>query len=398
MELDARDLRRELRHLEGAAGPWVTLENGRRLLHLCSNNYLGLATNPRVVAAARAAARTYGTGAGASRLVTGGQRIHREFEEELAAWKGTEDAVLFSSGYLANIGLVTALVSRGDTVVSDELNHASIVDSCRLSHAEVRVFRHGDPEHAAVLLANAPGRRLLVTDGVFSMDGDVAPLEELCSVAERHHAAVIVDDAHGSALIGPEGRGTAAALGCEDRVQAVVGTLSKALGSTGGFVAASRQLATWLRNRARPFIFDTAPGAPAIAAAQAALRIARASPDRRHRALSLARRLSDGLRAHGVAVNEPAACIVPVPVGGNRAAVDAMEGLLARGVLTVAIRPPSVPEGTARLRATVMATHTEADVDAAVAAFAPVLRSALSESARQVAAWEEKPWWARELP
>lgn len=396
-DLTARDLSRELRHLEGAAGPWVTLEVGRRLLHLCSNNYLGLATNPRVVAAARAAVRTYGTGTGASRLVSGGQKIHREFEEELAAWKGTEDAVLFSSGYLANLGLVTALVGRGDTVVSDELNHASIVDACRLSRAEVRVFQHRDFQHAAVLLASAPGRRLLVTDGVFSMDGDIAPLEELCSVAERHNAAVIVDDAHGSAVIGPDGRGTAAALGCEGRVHAVVGTLSKALGSTGGFVAGSRQLATWVRNGARPFIFDTAPSGPAIAAAQAALRIARASPDRRQRALRLARRLADGLRSLGVAVKDPAACIVPVPVGGNRAALDAMEGLVARGVLVVAIRPPSVPEGTARLRATVMATHSEADIEAAVAAFSVVLRPSLSDPARRVAAWDERPWWARDL-
>ncbi|MDQ4129658.1 MAG: 8-amino-7-oxononanoate synthase [Actinomycetota bacterium] len=396
-DLTAGDLRRELRHLAGPAGPWVTLEDGRKLLHLCSNNYLGLATNPRVVAAARAAVRTYGTGAGASRLVTGGQKIHREFEEELAAWKGTGAAVLFSSGYLANLGVVTALVGAGDTVVSDELNHASIVDACRLSRAEVRVYQHRDFEHAAALLARAPGRRLLVTDGVFSMDGDLAPLEELCDAAERHNAALVVDDAHGSAIIGPDGRGTAAALGCEGRVHAVVGTLSKALGSTGGFVATSRAVAKWLHNRARPFIFDTAPSGPAIAAAQAALRIARASPDRRQRALRLARRLADGLRAVGVAVNEPEACIVPIPVGDNRGVLDAMEGLVARGVLVVAIRPPSVPDGTARLRATVMATHSEADVELAVSAFARVLRPALSDPTRRVAAWEARPWWTREL-
>ncbi len=396
-DLAARDLRRELRHLTSAAGPWVTLEDGRKLLNLCANNYLGLATNPRVVAAARAAVRTYGTGAGASRLVTGGQKIHREFEEELAGWKGTEAAVLFSSGYLANLGLVTSLVGAGDTVVSDELNHASIVDACRLSRAEVRVYQHRDFEHAAALLARAPGRRLLVTDGVFSMDGDLAPLEELCTAAERHRAAVVVDDAHGSAIIGPDGRGTAAALGCEGRVHAIVGTLSKALGSTGGFVAGSRRLAKWLHNRARPFIFDTAPSGPAIASAQAALRIARASPDRRRRSLRLARRLADGLRAVGIPVSDPEACIVPVPVGENRAALDAMEGLVARGMLVVAIRPPSVPDGTARLRVTVMATHSEADVEAAVAAFAQVLRPALSDATRRVAAWDARPWWTREL-
>ncbi len=378
-ELDAATLRRSLRHHRGPAGPWLDLEvdgGSRRVLHLCSNSYLGLAEHPAVIEAAADAARRFGTGSGASRLITGGQSLHRDLEKDLAGWKGTDDAVLLSSGYLANLAVVTALVGRGDTVVSDALNHASIVDACRLSGAEVRVYRHGDATHAERLLADAPGRRLLVTDGVFSMDGDLAPLPALCDAAERHGAAVVVDDAHGSGVVGPDGRGTAALLGCDDRVDAIVGTLSKALASTGGYVAGSATLVEWLRNRARPFIFDTALAAPAVAAAHAALTIARREPHRRTRVCALATRLADALRSAGYDVPVPRAAIVPVLIGDNDRALAAMQHLLARDVLAVAVRPPSVPPGTARLRATVMATHTDADIAHAVAVFTDALAAA----------------------
>jgi 7-keto-8-aminopelargonate synthetase-like enzyme len=243
------------------------------------------------------------------------------------------------------------------------------VDGCRLSRAEVRVHRHGDPEHAAALLAGAPGRRVLVTDGVFSMDGDVAPLPELCDVAERHGAAVVVDDAHGSGVLGPDGRGTVVAQGCEERVHAVVATLSKALGSQGGYVAGSSRLVAWLRNRARGFVFDTALAPPAVAAAHAALEVARAEPWRRRAAVERARQLARGLADAGWEVPAPTTPIVPVTVGSAGAALALMDRLLAHDVLAVAIRPPTVPEGTARVRATTMATHTEDDVDHALAAF-----------------------------
>ncbi|MBW3658276.1 MAG: 8-amino-7-oxononanoate synthase [Actinobacteria bacterium] len=377
--LDRADLHRALRHHDSPAAPWIELEDGRgrrHVLHLCSNSYLGLATHPEVVTAAVEAVTRYGTSSGASRLVTGGQTPHRTFERDLAAWKGTGDAALLSSGYLANLAVLTALADRGDTIVSDELNHASIVDACRLSKAEVRIYRHADPEHAAALLRDAPGRRVLVTDGVFSMDGDLAPLPELCDVAEQHRAAVVVDDAHGTGLLGPEGQGTVAALGCDDRVDAIVGTLSKALASVGGYVAGSAPLVDWIRNRARPFVFDTALPPSAVAAAAAALRVTRGEPERRARALDLARRLADGIRATGREVVEPAACIVPVVVGSNGDALAAMDRLLAGDVLAVAIRPPSVAPGTARIRATVMATHSDADVTHAVAAFTDALRRA----------------------
>ena len=370
-ELERRDLLRTLREHSSGAEPWLQLTGGRqrRVLHLSSNGYLGLATHPTVVEAAAAATRTHGAGTGSARLVTGAQDLHRDLEQELAAWKGTEDALLFSSGYLANLGVLGALAGRGDTIVSDELNHASIVDGCRLSRAEVRVHRHGDVEHAERLLADAPGRRVLVTDGVFSMDGDLAPLPALCDVAERHGAAVVVDDAHGSGVLGPDGRGTVAALGCEDRVHAVVATLSKALGSQGGYVAGSRQLVAWLRNRARSFVFDTSSTPAAVAAARAALDVARAEPWRRATALDRAAQLRDGLRGGGWDVPDTTTPIVPVVVGGAAAALSLMERLLDHDVLAVAIRPPTVPAGTARVRATTLATHTEADIEHALAAF-----------------------------
>lgn len=370
-DLDRRDLLRTLREHDSGANAWLHLADGRRVLHLSSNGYLGLATHPEVAAAAAAAARSAGTGTGSARLVTGAHRGHRELEDDLAAWKGTEAALLFSSGYLANLGVLGALAGRGDTIVSDELNHASIVDGCRLSRAEVRVYRHGDAEHAEALLVDAPGRRVLVTDGVFSMDGDLAPLPALCDAAERHGAAVVVDDAHGSGVLGPDGRGTVAALGCEGRVHAVVATLSKALGSQGGYVAGSTRLVAWLRNRARGFVFDTALAPPSVAAAHAALGVARAEPWRRATALERARQLAEGLQALGWTVPDVGTPIVPVTVGTAGAAVALMERLLDHAVLAVAIRPPTVPHGTARVRATTLATHTTADVEHALAAFGP---------------------------
>lgn len=376
-ELDVDGRRRTLRHHLSATGTWLALEpDGRRVLNLSSNNYLGLADDPRVVEAAVEAARRWGTGTGSARLVTGAQSGHRDLEDDLAAFKGMQAARLFSSGYLANLGVVTALVGSGDTVVSDTLNHASIIDACRLSGAEIRVFDHADADHAETLLADAPGRRLLVTDGVFSMDGDVAPLAQLCDAAERHAAAVVIDDAHGTGVVGPDGRGTAALLGVTDRVDAVVGTLSKSLASQGGYVTGSSRLLAWLENRARSFIFDTALAPPSVAAAHAALGILRADPARVATLHARTQRLTTGLRAAGVAVRDVGTPIVPVHVGPNDAAMAAMLALLREGVLAVAIRPPTVPNGTARLRATVMATHTEDDVDLAVRAFARATTSA----------------------
>lgn len=375
-ELDARGLRRVLRHHGAAAAEKLHVEGRPRpVLNLSGNSYLGLAHDQRVVAAAQKAADQFGVGAGASRLVTGGTTAHRDLEHALAAFKRTEAAALFSSGYLANLGVLTVLAGRGDTIVSDERNHASIIDACRLSGAEVRVFRHADPEHAETLLRDAPGRRVLVTDGVFSMDGDLAPLPDLCDVAERHGAAVVVDDAHGTGVLGPDGRGTVAATGCEGRVHAIVVTLSKALGSVGGAVVGQRRLVELVHSRARPFIFDTALPAMAVAAAHAALELSVEEPWRRDVATRHARTLAAAARDAGGSVPEVETCIVPVVLGSNAAALDGMERLLADDILAVAIRPPSVAPGSARLRLTTMATHEDEDMARAAQALARVVPS-----------------------
>ena len=373
--LEAAGLRRRVRSLASASEPEVVLD-GRRVLCLASNNYLGLAAHPEVVDAAAEAARRYGAGAGSARLVTGGLTLHDELEARLAAFKGTADAVLFSSGYLANLGTVSALVGPGDAVFSDELNHASIIDGCRLSRADVLVYRHADAGHleqrlAAWRAAAGAGRRaLVVTDSVFSMDGDVAPLPDIAAACERHGAMLMVDEAHATGVVGPGGRGAVAGWGLEGRAGVVMGTLSKALGAAGGFVAGSADLCAYLRNRARSFIFDTALPPPTAAAALAGLAVVEREPERPVRARRLAGRLAGGLRAAGYAVPDPAAAVLPVVVGAPEAALGLSARLLDAGVLVTAIRPPSVPEGTSRLRATVMATHTAAEIDWAVAAFA----------------------------
>ena len=373
--LEAAGLRRRVRALQSASEPEVVLD-GRRVLCLASNNYLGLAAHPAVVDAAAEAARRYGAGAGSARLVTGGLVLHDELEARLAAFKGTDDAVLFSSGYLANLGTVAALVRPGDAVFSDALNHASIVDGCRLSRADVHVYRHADAGHLAERLglwrrdAGAGARALVVTDSVFSMDGDVAPLADIAAACEHRGAVLMVDEAHATGVVGPGGRGAVAGFGLEGRVGVVMGTLSKSLGAAGGFIAGSAALCAYLRNRARSFIFDTALPPPTAAAAVAALAILEREPERPVRARRLAGRLAAGLRNAGYDVADPPAAVLPVLVGAPDAALRLSARLLDAGVLVTAIRPPSVPEGTSRLRATVMATHTDAEIDRAVAAFA----------------------------
>jgi 8-amino-7-oxononanoate synthase len=372
--LEAAGLGRRVRALESASEPEVLLD-GRRVLCLASNNYLGLAAHPEVIEAAAEAAHRYGAGSGSARLVTGGLRVHDELEARLAAFKGTEAALLFSSGYLANLGTVAALVGPGDAVFSDELNHASIIDGCRLSRADVHVYRHGDAGHLADRLgawrrsAGAGPRALVVTDSVFSMDGDVAPLPDVVAACDRHGAVLMVDEAHATGVVGPGGRGAVAGYGLDGRVGVIMGTLSKSLGAAGGFIAGSAALCAYLRNRARSFIFDTALPPPTAAAALAALGIVEREPERPLRARRLAGRLAAGLRAAGYDVRDPPAAVVPVVVGAPDAAVGLSARLLDAGVLVTAIRPPSVPDGTSRLRATVMATHTDGEIDRAIAAF-----------------------------
>jgi 8-amino-7-oxononanoate synthase len=356
-ELRERGLYRRLRLIEGPQGPRVLL-SGREVLLLCSNDYLGLAADERVRDAAAEAALRWGAGAGASRLISGNMQPHRELETRLAAFKGYERSLLFGSGYLANMGTIAALAGPGEIVFSDELNHASIIDGCRLARAETVVYRHNDARHLESLLHEAAGTpALIVTDGVFSMDGDVAPLAELLEVARRYGARLMVDEAHATGAVGPGGRGAVAAAGLSGEVDVVVGTLGKALGSYGAYVCASAETVEYLINRARPFIFSTAPPPPAIGAARAALGVLEAEPERVERLAANAQVLRVGLAGEGLTATASTTQIVPIEVGEAARAMELCEKALERGVFAQGIRPPTVPEGSSRLRFTVMATH-----------------------------------------
>ncbi len=364
-ELRGRGLYRRLRLIDGPQGPQVLL-SGRPVLLLCSNNYLGLAEHPLVREAAAEAAMRWGAGAGASRLVSGNMEPHLELESSLAEFKGYGAALLFGSGYLANTGVIAALAGRGEVVFSDELNHASIIDGCRLSRAETFVYRHGDLEHLAWGLRAAGDRAsLIVSDGVFSMDGDVAPLTELTSLARRHGCRLMVDEAHATGSVGPRGRGSVAAAELSGEVDVVVGTLGKALGSYGAYVCASAETIDLLVNTARPFIFSTAPPPPAVAAAGAALELLRSEPKRVEQLQANGATLRSALAAEGLSAPRSRTQIVPLKVGDAARTMELCERLLERGIFAQGIRPPTVPEGSSRLRFTVMATHRAGELEQA---------------------------------
>jgi glycine C-acetyltransferase/8-amino-7-oxononanoate synthase len=361
-DLRAAGLLRELREVQSAQGPRVRLD-GREVLLLCSNDYLGLAEDPRVRDAAARGAREWGAGAGASRLVSGNMTPHRELEALLAELKGTEACVLFGSGFLANTGVVAALAGDGEVVISDALNHASIVDGCRLARAETFVYPHADLDGLAAALERTGGRRAtIVTDTVFSMDGDVAPLEGIVELARRHGARVVVDEAHATGVIGPGGRGLVADLGLEGEIDVVVGTLSKALGSYGAFACCSSEMAAFLLNRARTVIFSTGLPPASVLAAAEALRIVRDEPGVLARLHANARALRGELAAQGFDVAVSEMPIVPIVIGEAHAAMALCEAALERGVFAQAIRPPTVPDGTSRLRLVATAGHTEAEL------------------------------------
>ena len=369
--LRAAGLERGLRPVDGAQDSTIVV-GGHRVLSLCSNNYLGLANHPEVVEAAVAATRAVGVGAGASRLISGSMRLHHQLEERLAAFKRANACLLFTSGYHANLGVITALVGPRDAVFSDALNHASLIDGCRLSRAAVHVYPHVDMAALEEQLRAAPARRrLIVTDSIFSMDGDAAPLAAICDLAERHDAMVMVDEAHATGVLGARGAGLVDALGLHERVTAQMGTLGKALGTFGAYVAGSRALIDLLVNTARTAIFTTALPPAVAAAADAALTIVEREPERRAALRRNAAHLRAGLLALGFEVpGEADSHILPVMVGDAESTMALSSALLDRGVFAHGIRPPTVPEGTARLRATVMATHSEAELDAALTAFA----------------------------
>jgi 8-amino-7-oxononanoate synthase len=385
-EIEERGLYRSLRVVSGPQGPHVLLD-GRPVLLLCSNNYLGLADHPRVREAAAEAAMRYGAGSGASRLISGNMTIHRWLEGQLCDFKRSAACLLFGSGYLANAGVVSALACEGDVVFSDAFNHASIIDGCRLARAETFVYDHLDVDHLEWGLRQAEGRgSLIVTDGVFSMDGDVAPLTRIVDLAQRYDARVMVDEAHGTGAIGPGGRGAVAAAGLEEEVDVIVGTLGKALGSYGAYVCCDKPLARYLVNTARTLIFSTALPPPAVAAALAALELLREQPRRVEKLQLNAGVLRDALAGAGLPVPASRTQIVPVILGDARETVTASERALERGVFAQAIRPPTVPPGGSRLRLAVMASHTRPELLEAANTIAEAVEFAGRQEAGRLAA------------
>jgi glycine C-acetyltransferase len=368
----ARGTYRRLRVLTGAQAPRMRVE-GREVLLFAGSNYLDLAHHPEVVEAAERAARDYGCASGGSRLICGNLDLHEALESELAKFLGVDAALAFATGYMANVGVITALVREGDLILSDALAHASIVDGCRLSRAEVRVVPHGDLDALEAQLRSgvSPGQRtLVVADGVYSMDGDTAPLPELVALARRWGAMLLLDDAHGTGTLGASGRGTPELFGLAAEIDVWTGTLGKALGSFGAFAAGSHALRDLLVNLSRSFIFTCALPPPQVEAARAALRLVAAEPWRRTRLQALAQRLRSRLGERGIPTAPSTTQIVPVVIGSNHETMALCERLLERGFYTQGIRHPSVPEGTARLRITPMATHSEQEVDALVDAIA----------------------------
>ncbi len=358
-ELREAGLYRELRRVEGAIGPHLTID-GRDYLNLASNNYLSLTTHPRVVAAAQEALARYGTGAGASRLVTGHLAIHEELERALAEFKQTEAALVFPTGYMANLGAITALLGPGDLMIADRLAHASLVDACRLSRATFWVYPHRDLERLRALLARRKNirRTLVVTESVFSMDGDLAPLPALWALCQSSEAWLLVDDAHGTGVLGVTGRGALEHFQMRPADGLIqMGTLSKALGSLGGFVAGSHTLIEYLRNKARSFIYTTALPPSVAAAALMAIRVVQEEPQWRQQLWASVTLWTEGLRGLGLPLTDSATPIVPILLGDTARTMAVAQALRAAGIIAPGIRPPTVPKGEARVRTTVMATH-----------------------------------------
>ncbi len=368
-DLRAAGLERVLRRVERRDGRTVVID-GRELISFASNDYLGLSTDERLREAAAEAACDLGAGSGASRLVSGNLALHEDLEERIARFKGKEAAVLFPTGFMAGVGTLQALAPRGTVIFLDRLSHACLIDGARLASAQgakMRTYPHRDTKELERLLKKEKGatRRIIVTDGLFSMDGDLAPLGKLAELARGAQALLMVDEAHATGVMGERGRGSAEAAGVEDEVEISFGTLSKALGALGGFIAGSRELVALLRNRARSFIYTTAAPPAVLAAALAALEIVESDEGKtlREKLLANAARLREMLREKGIDTLASESQIIPVLVGEVEAAVDLSNKLLERGMLVPAIRPPTVPRGTSRLRVSLTAAHTAEDVE-----------------------------------
>ncbi len=360
----------------------VCTYDGKQVINLASNNYLGLCNHPRLREAAIAATQKYGVGSGAVRTIAGTMRIHMELEEKIAAFKGVEACVVFQSGFTANAGTVSSILGKEDFILSDELNHASIIDGARLSRAKIKVFRHKDVAHAEELLKeiqHEPGRKLLITDGVFSMDGDIGPVDKLCDIADKYGAIMMVDDAHASGVLGRNGRGSVDHFHCTQRVDVQVGTLSKAIGALGGYVCGSRDLIDYLYHRARPFLFSTSHPPSVAATCIAAFDLLEAEPERIQRLWDNTNYFKQQLAAAGFDIGggtTPASetPITPILVGDGRKTMDFSRALFEAGVMATGIAFPTVPEGKARVRTIMTSEHTRSQIDQALEVLTTVAR------------------------
>jgi glycine C-acetyltransferase len=372
-ELKQKGTHFKLRVLDDEQAAVCTFD-GRKVINLASNNYLGLTTHPKLREAALEATRKYGVGSGAVRTIAGTMRIHMELEEKIARFKNVEACVVFQSGFAANAGTVSAILGKEDFIISDELNHASIIDGARLSRAKIKVFRHKDVAHAAEQLEsvkNEPGRKLVITDGVFSMDGDIGPLPGLCEIAEKYGAIMMVDDAHSSGVLGRNGRGTIDHFNVHGRVDIQVGTLSKAIGALGGYVCGSRDLIDFLYHRARPFLFSTSHPPSVAATCIAAFNVLEQEPERIEKLWENTRYWKKqlgglGFNIGGVTTPASETPITPIIIGDGRLTMDFSRALFDAGVMGTGIAFPTVPEGKARIRTIVTATHTQEELDQAL--------------------------------
>jgi glycine C-acetyltransferase/8-amino-7-oxononanoate synthase len=357
-------LYRELNIVEGAQGAHLEIK-GKTYLSFCSNNYLGLANNPLVIKAVKDAVEKYGWGTGASRLVSGNMRMHEALEDEISRFKEKEASIVFPTGYMANIGTISSLVSKGDLVICDKLNHASIIDGCRLSGADFRIYPHCDMEKLKNILMKSTKcfRKLIVTDTVFSMDGDLAPLPDIVRIAHKYKTMVMVDEAHGTGVFGKKGRGVVEHFNLSKKISIVMGTLSKAVGSLGGYVSGDADLINFLRNKARPFMYTTALPPAVCAASIAGIKLIRKDPSLRTSLWNNVRYLKKELGLLNLNVIPSESPIIPILIGDAKKAVAVSKFLYKKGILIPAIRPPTVPASSSRLRMTVMSTHTKKDLE-----------------------------------
>lgn len=374
-QLQAQGLFTHIRTLDSPQGAWLVVD-GKRVLNFSSNNYLGLANHPKLIAAAKQAMDRYGVGPAAVRTIAGTTSLHVELERRLAAFKGVEAAITFQSGFNANLATIPALVGRGDVIFSDRLNHASIIDGCRLSRAQIVAYEHCDPAdlRRQIKATSEYGRRLIVTDGVFSMDGDIAPLPDLYEIAAEHDILLMVDDAHGEGVLGRGGRGIVDHFDLHGKVDIEVGTLSKAFGVVGGVVAGKQVIVDWLRQRGRPFLFSSAMTIPDVAACLAAVDLLEESTELVDRLWQNAEYFKSGMQALGFNTGRTQTPIVPVMLGEAPLAQQFSRRLFEEGVFAMAIGYPTVPQGQARIRVMNSATHSRDDLDLALDIFAKVGR------------------------